>query len=51
MGMTDSQFKAFMRSLKRQVTAIQKAVGQRDEKEADAKIAELLEDIEKNIED
>lgn len=51
MGMTDKQFDAFLRSLRRQVKALEKANEENDQNKLKVGIAELLEDIEKDIND
>lgn len=48
MGQTDSQFKAFLRFL---LLALKNAMEETDQEKRDAKMQEIMEDIQKTLED
>ncbi len=51
MGMTDKQFDAYNRQLMKRIQRIEKLLKDTDNEEAKAEIRDILDDLQKSLED
>lgn len=51
MGQTDTQFKAFIRQLFKRIRQVIKLLDNADSEEAKAELRDLLDDLQKSLED
>ena len=51
MGQTDTQFKAFIRQLYKRIRQVVKLLEKADTEEAKKELADILDDLQKSLED
>ncbi len=51
MGQTDTQFKAFIRQLFKRIKQVVKLLDKADSEEAKAELRDILDDLQKSLED
>ena len=51
MGQTDTQFKAFIRQLFKRIKRVEKLLENADNEESKAELKDILDDLQKSLED